>query len=129
MTGGANALDQRALRHELDLHFASEHLLLSFGIEPDVARNDPAHQIRRHEFPDADARQRRVVGDHREVALALADELVDDPLGRANTHEAAHHQARAILNLLDRAFEGCRPHARLLATSFRIARPRARKPS
>ena len=81
VAAGADALDQRALRHELDFDRAGEHLLLRFGIEPDVADDRPCARCPRvDELADADARQRRVVGDHGEVALALPHQLVDQTL-------------------------------------------------
>src|SRR5215467_14690188 len=42
-----------------------------------------------------------VSGDHREIALALADQLVDHPLGAADRHEAADHHARTVGNHRD----------------------------
>ncbi len=91
MTGRANALDQRALRDELDLHFAGEHLLLGLGIEPDVACDHLANGTGSDELADADARQRRVIRDHREIAPALADQLVDDPDARAVADDVRMH--------------------------------------
>ena len=96
MTAGADAFDQRALRHELHLQFAGHHLLLGFGIEADVAHDGLAHQLGSNELADSPARRRRVIGDHGEIALVLAHDLVDDPLGRAHRHEPADHQACAI---------------------------------
>ncbi len=92
----ADALDQRALRHELDLHFAGQHLLLRFRIQADVADDRLAHQPGAHQLADADAGKRRVVGDDGQVALALARQFVDDAVRRADGHEAADHQARAV---------------------------------
>ena len=43
---GADALDQRALRHELDLDLARDHLRLRLGIEADV-RGDHVSRPRR----------------------------------------------------------------------------------
>ena len=50
----------------------------------------------RDQLADADAGHGRVVGDHGQVALALAHQFVDHVLGRADAHEAADHQAGAV---------------------------------
>ncbi len=59
-----------------------------------------------HQFADADAGKRRVVGDDGQVALALAREFVDDALGRADGHEAADHQTRAVRDEGDGLLQG-----------------------
>ena len=41
------------------------------------------------QLADADTRQGGVVGDHGEFALSLPHDLIDDPFGRADGHEAA----------------------------------------
>ena len=84
ITAGADALDERALRHELHLQLTGHHLPLSFGVEADVAHDRLAQQLGADELADSPARHRRVVGDHSEIALVLAHDLVDDPLGRAD---------------------------------------------
>ena len=43
---GPNALDERALRHQVDRHFVGHHLLLYVRIEPDVARRKRRDQRR-----------------------------------------------------------------------------------
>src|SRR4029077_19659216 len=96
MTAGADAFDQRALRNEIHLQFASHHLLLSFGIEADMAHDGLAHQLCPDELADSATGRRGVIGDHRKIAFVLADDLVDDPLWRADAHESADHQARAL---------------------------------
>ena len=57
------------------------------------------------QLADAPAGHRSVVGDHGEIALSLAHELIDHALGRAHRHEAADHQARAVGNHGDRIFK------------------------
>ena len=37
-----------------------------------------------NELADPPARHRRVIGDHGEIALVLAHDLIDDALGRAH---------------------------------------------
>ena len=96
VAGGADALDQRALRHQLDFERAGQHFLLRLGVEADVARDGLAHHARANQLADAGAGQRIVVGDDRQVALFLAHQLVDQPLGRAHAHEAADHHARPV---------------------------------
>ena len=93
---GADALDQRALRHEVHLQLAGEHLLLRLRVEADMARDRLLHRAGADQLADADAGERVVVGDHREVPLALAHELVHQALGRAHAHEPADHHARAV---------------------------------
>ena len=95
-SAGADALDQGALRHELHLQFAGHHLPLGFWIETDMADDGLAQQLGRDELADPPAGRCRVIGDDGEVALVLTHDLVDDPLGRADSHEAADHQACAI---------------------------------
>jgi hypothetical protein len=41
-TTSADALDERALRHEIDGDLAGDHLLLSLGIKTDVTCDHPA---------------------------------------------------------------------------------------
>ena len=96
MTARANAFDQRALWNEVHLQFASHHLLLGFWIEPYVAHDGLAHQLGPNKLADSATRRRRVIGDHCKIAFVLAHDLVDDPLGAADPHESADHQARTI---------------------------------
>jgi hypothetical protein len=48
------------------------------------------------QLADPDAGQRVVVRDHRQIAFALAHELVHEALGRTHAHEPADHHARAV---------------------------------
>jgi hypothetical protein len=102
---GADAFDQRALRDELDLHFAGHHLPLRLGIEADVAGDHLANQLGLDELANSLSRRCRVIGDYGELAFVLTHDLVDDPLGRAHRHEAADHQACAIGNHRDCLFK------------------------
>lgn len=52
---GADALDQRALRHQFDLHQSIDHFFLCLRIEADMTRNRFAHQASCYELSDADA--------------------------------------------------------------------------
>src|SRR5262245_10980973 len=101
---GADAFDQRTLRHELDLHRLGDHLPLRLGIEADVAGNGPAHEAGVDQLADAPPRHGVIVRDHREIALALTHELVDHALGRSDAHEAADHQGRAVRDQGDGVF-------------------------
>ena len=96
VSAGADAFDERTLRHQLDLQLAGQHLPLRFGIEANVAHDRLAHQLGRDQLADARGRHRGIVGDHRQIALVLPHDFVDDALGRADGHEAADHQACAI---------------------------------
>ena len=57
-----------------------------------------ADQTRTDELADTPPRHCRVVGDHDQIALALAHELVDQAFGSSDAHEAADHEACAIRN-------------------------------
>ena len=96
MAAGADALDQRALRNELDIQLAGQHLLLGFGVEADMADDGLAHQLGADQLADAASGHRGIVGDDRKVAFVLPYDLVDHALGRADRHEATDHQACAV---------------------------------
>src|SRR3954470_12803925 len=98
IAAGANALDQRALGHKLHDQVAAQHLLLGFRIKPDMAGDDPVHEPGADQLPDAFARHCRVVRDHRQMALLLADELIDQTLGGTDSHEATDGKACAVGN-------------------------------
>ena len=110
VTTRTDAFDQRALRDKIALQFAGQHLPLRFRVEADMADDRLAHELRANELADAPPRRRRIVGDHDEVALLLADDLVDDPFGRADGHEAADHQAGAVGDERHRVGQGERSH-------------------
>jgi hypothetical protein len=93
---GADALDQRALRHQFNLDLARDHLRLGFRVRADVAGDDAAHQARTDQQSDAQAGLGGVVGDDRQALLALAHDLVHQAVGRAHAHEAADHQHRPV---------------------------------
>src|SRR5262249_39996715 len=95
---GTHALDECALRNQFDLDLSGDHLLLGLRIEADVTGDQPADQAFVHELADALAGPGGVVGDHREIALALAHQLVDHALRAADGHEAADHHTRAVGN-------------------------------
>src|SRR5262249_53033330 len=95
-TSGSYPLDESALRHQIDDHFAGNHLLLGIGIEPDMARDCLADQPCSHELTDAPHRGSRVIGDDDQVALFLAHELIDDAFGSSRTHEASNHETCPI---------------------------------
>src|SRR5438045_1049930 len=52
---GADPLDERALRDELHVRLAGDHLLLRLGIEADVTHDRAPHEPRSDELADADA--------------------------------------------------------------------------
>src|SRR5262249_56809069 len=94
----ADALDQRALRHQVNSHFARDHLLLRFGIEPNVTCYSLRDKACAHELANAAAWHRRVVGDNGEVTFALTHEFVDKTLRRTHCHESPDHEARSVGN-------------------------------
>ena len=93
---GADALDQRALRDELDLDLARDHLRLGFGVEPDVRGDEALDRAGADELADPPAGPGGVVGDDGEMLRAAADQRVDQPMGRAGAHEAADQEPRAV---------------------------------
>jgi len=84
------------LQHELDLELARHHLALRLGIEPDMAHHDLAEEPRFDELADPLSGHGGVIGADGQIPLALAENLVDEALGRADGHEAADHEARAV---------------------------------
>src|SRR3954469_19800583 len=105
MTTGADALYKRALRNELHFQLAGDHLLLRFSVEANVAHDRFAYELCADELAHAAAGCPGIVGDHGEIALILAHDLVDDPLRRADGHESPDHQARAVRYHGDRLLE------------------------
>ena len=103
-------LDERALRHELHRHFSGDHLLLGLRVETDVAHDRLADELRADELADARAWLGGIVGDHREIALPLPDDLVDHAFRRADAHEAPDHQARTVRDHGNGFGEGYRFH-------------------
>ena len=99
---GADALDQRALRHEIDRHRACNHLPLRLRIEADVARDGAADQTGIDELADSPPGHGVVVGDHDEITFALAHQFVDQALGSSDAHEPSDHEGRPIRDHLDR---------------------------
>ena len=116
ITASADALDQRALRDEVDRHLAGDHLLLGFGIKPDVTGNGPANQSGVNELTDAASRKRRIVGYNGQIAFTLAHEFVDDTLGSADAHEATDHERRTVRNERNGFGNGNRFHLEPLST-------------
>ena len=92
----ANALDQRALRHEVHLDLARDHLRLRLRVQTDMGHDGAGHRPSRDQLADPDARAGRVVGDHRQVAATRSDERIDQAVGRSDTHEAADEQHAAV---------------------------------
>ena len=81
-----------------------------------------AKRLGTHKLADADARLCGVIGDDREVALALPHDLIDHTLGRTDTHKAADHQACAVRNHLDGAIEQNRLHVLSTAVAVSVCR-------
>jgi hypothetical protein len=79
-------------------------LLLGFGIEPDVACDDALNELCANELADARPGLRRIVGDDREIAFSLPDDLIHQPIGGAHPHEAADHQPSPVGDHGDRVF-------------------------
>ena len=102
--GGADALGEIALRHELELDLAGavqrvEHVRIGLARK---RADDLAHALRLEQRGEAGLAVAGVVVDDGEVARALRDQRVDQ-LGRhAGRAEAADHHRRAVVNVGDR---------------------------
>src|ERR1051326_6082698 len=93
---GADALRERALRRELDLDPAREHLLLEDLILAHVARDHLLHLAVLEQVDQAVVGGAGVVGDDGEVARALVAECGDAFLGNPAESEPAHEDRRAV---------------------------------
>src|SRR5262245_16397149 len=76
-SAGTNALDERALWHEVDGHLPVEHLPLSLRVKSDVARDRPAYQTFVNELSNAAGRRCRMVGNNSEGCRCLPTTFVD----------------------------------------------------
>ena len=95
------------------------------GFEADVAGDRLLHEPGADQLADAHAGHRVVVGDHRQIALALAHELVDQALGRADAHEAADHEGGAVGDQRHRLLQGNGLHADSSRVTLVLLRVRA----
>ena len=93
---GADALDQRALRNQIDLDLAGDHFGLGFGIEADVRGDELGDRASADQLADPSPGPGGVVGDDREVLRAATHEGVDEAMRRAGAHEAADQEGRAV---------------------------------
>jgi hypothetical protein len=98
------------LGNEIHLHFPGDHLLLRFGVEADVACYRTADKSGTHELADPPAGQRRIVGYDSQATLPLADEFIDQTLGRSDGHKSADHQGGAIWDEAHSVLKVCRFH-------------------
>src|SRR4029077_12474189 len=69
ITAGADTLDQRALRDEIDRHFFGDHLFLGFGIKANVASDGAADEAGINKFADTASRERRIVRYNGQIAF------------------------------------------------------------
>lgn len=116
-TGSTDALNQRPLRNQVHLQVTLNHLLLCFFVKADVAGDQLAKELRADEFANSDPRKGSVVGDHREVALALPHQLIDQRLGGTAAHKTSDHQARSMGDHVGRFLHRNRFHAVLRSLS------------
>jgi hypothetical protein len=110
VAAGANALDECALRHELDLQLTRHHLSLRFGVEADVAHNGLAEELGPDELANPLVQGRGVVGNDGQIMPVLADDLINDGFGRAHAQEPANHQACTMGDHPHRLIERNRLH-------------------
>jgi hypothetical protein len=105
ITAGANPLDERPLRHELDVQFTRRHLPLGLRVETDMAHDYLAQQPGCDKLSNSPSGRRRIVGNNRKVPLILPNNLVDNSFRSADGHESSNHQTRAVGDHRDRLFE------------------------
>ena len=120
---GADSLDQRSLGHELNLDLAGNHLGLSLGIEADVGGDHVGDRAGRDQLADPPAGHRGVIGDDGEVLRPTLDQRVDQPMGRADAHEAADQEPRSVGNQGGRFVGGDRGFHRLRPLMLRPGLP------
>jgi hypothetical protein len=100
-TAGTDALDQGALRHQVDRDLLGHHLLLHLRIEADVAGSQGGYERGVEQLSDPLARCGRIVADQRKLGFLLSHQLVEQPLRRPDAHESADHHRRAVGNHCD----------------------------
>lgn len=93
---GTDALGKRTLRDQLHVDLVAEHALLGQRVETDVRCDDAADETRGNHLSDADAAAGGIVGDHSEIAFAGGDDRVNEPVWRADAHEATNHKCCAV---------------------------------
>src|SRR5262249_25982963 len=104
--GGANALGERSLRHELKLDLARAELRVEMPRVrlPRKRAQDLAHALRLDERGEAGVAVAGVVVDDRQVACALLDQGLDQRHRHPRAAEAMDHDRRAIGHVGERSF-------------------------
>ena len=99
--GGADALGQRSLRIQLQLHGAGEHHLLESLVFADVATDVLPHLAVADQHTQAEIVHSDVVRDGGEVLDARASDGGDQVLRYAAQPEAAEHDHGAVVDVAD----------------------------
>ena len=99
---GADALGERALRHQFDFELAGQELPLELLVLADVGGDHLAHLPVLEQDADPEAVDAGVVADDRELLRPAAAQGRDQVLGNAAQSEAAHHDRGAVRNQGDR---------------------------
>ena len=107
---GTDALDEGALRDQVDGDLLAQHLLLRFRVQPDVGADHARHLRAIEQLADALSGCGRVVADQGKARLLLPHQLVQQAFRRTDAHEAADHDARAVRDHRDGFFDGNGPH-------------------
>ncbi len=94
---GAQLLGQRALRRQLQLQFAGQHLALEFLVLAHVAGDDLLHLARLEQQPHAEIVDAGVVADDGEVLGAAGDQRTDQVLRNAAQTEPAGGDRHAVV--------------------------------
>ena len=105
VSAGADAFGERALRRQIDLDRAVDHLRLRLGIGADMADDRAADAARRDQLADAMARPRRIIADHGQIPASGGDDGAEKPLRRTDRHEAAEHHTGSVGDEGDRFFD------------------------
>ena len=95
----ADALGERALRHQLDLDLAGEELPLELLVLADVGRDHLPDLPRLQQNADAEVVDAGVVADDGEACRAARVQRANEVFGDAAQAEAAHHDRRAVGDL------------------------------
>ena len=98
----ADPLDQSALRGQFHLDLARDHLGLRFGVQPDMRGDQPFDSAGGDQLANAQPRFRGVIGNHRQIPCAPCHQRVNQAGRRANPHESADMNGRAVLDQVGR---------------------------
>jgi hypothetical protein len=93
---GTDALDEGALRDQVDRDLLAQHLLLSLRIQPNMSADHARHLRALEQLADALSRRGRVIADQGKARFLLPHQFVEQAVRRADAHETGDHDAGAI---------------------------------